>query len=277
MPDFTPDQTVYLPDGREAVYVAKNGPDHLVRVVYEVEGTYDEPPYSYPSESIIAARTVYAEPPVDVWDKQVLAKREQVRELDRELTAKRQEIADAARNKAAMEKAAAKYPCIQQALDFIEGRITHVVKWAGYGAATIHAMPEAFEQIDTWHGRKTHEGMKLLALFGTDEHGRSTGWGLHKYRDGSGGSTTQIWPARSEAEARAKVQDLVDAAMEAFRSGDEKWWHGHIGLADTLKANPWMEVPEDWAAHRAMQDGKRRQEKIDKLRAELTELENGNG
>jgi hypothetical protein len=274
MTDFTPDQTVYLPDGREAVYVTKSGEDHLVRVVYEVDGSYDEPPYSYPSESIIAARKVYAAPPVDVWDKQVLAKREQVRELDRELTAKRAELTDVERNKTAMQKAAAKYPCIRDALDFIEGRITHVVKWGGYGAATIHAMPEAFQQIDTWGGRKTHEGMKLLSLFGTDERGRSVGWGLHQYRDGSGSSTTQIWPARSEGEAQTKVQELRDAAIAAFRTGDEKWWLGHIGVQATLDANPWMTVPDDWAAHMAEKKEKQRQQKIEKLREELAKLEN---
>lgn len=272
---FNVNQTVYLPDGREAVYVTKSGEDHLVRVVYEVDEGYDEPPYSYPSDNIIAARKVYVAPPVDVWDKQVLAKREQVRELDRELTAKRAELADAERNKTAMQKAAAKYPCIRDALDFIEGRITHVVKWSGYGAATIHAMPEAFEQSDTFYGKKKREGMKLLNLFGIDEHGRSTAWGLNTYRDGSG-STVQIWPARSEEEARAKVQEMVDAAMASFRSGGEKWWHGHIGLDDTLKANPWMEVPKDWAAHMAAQKEKQRQAKIEKLRAELEALENSN-
>jgi hypothetical protein len=275
MTDFTPDQTVYLPDGREAVYVTKNGQDHLVRVVHEVPDSHDEPGYSYPSDKITVARTVYAAPPVDVWDKQVLAKRQQVSELDLELNAKRAELVGAERNKTQMEKAAAKYPCIQDALDFIEGRITHVVKWSGYGAATVHAMPEAFQQIDTWGGRKTHEGMRLLSLFGTDERGRSVGWGLHTYRDGSGGSTTQIWPARSEAEARAKVQELMDAAIAAFRSGDEKWYLGHISIDATLEANPWMDTPEDWAAHIAEAETKARQQKIDKLRAELTALEAG--
>lgn len=89
---FQPNQTVYLPDGREAVYVLANGREHLVRVMHEVEGHYDEPPYTYPSDNITTTREVYAAPPVEVWDKQVLAKREQVRELDRELTAKREEL-----------------------------------------------------------------------------------------------------------------------------------------------------------------------------------------
>jgi hypothetical protein len=274
MTDFTPDQTVYLPDGREAVYVTKNGQDHLVRVVHEVPDSHDEPGYSYPSDKITVARMVYAAPPVEVWDKQVLAKRQQVSELDRELNAKRMELAGAERNKIAMEKAAAKYPCIREALDFIEGRITHVVKWSGYGAATIHAMPDAFEDVEMWGGRRQVDGMKLLCLFGTNKNHQQT-WGLNQYRDGSGAGWTTVWPARSEAEARAKVQELMDAAIAAFRSGDEKWRVGQVCIRNTLEANPWMDTPEDWAAHIAESEAKARQQKIDKLRAELTALEAG--
>lgn len=270
---FEPGQTVYLPDGRQAEYVTSAAGEHLVRVILEVEDAYDEPDYTYPDDKITAAQTVYASAPVEVWDKQVLAKREQVRELDRELGNKRAEIRLAERNKAEMEKAAAKYPCIQQALDFIEGRITHVVKH-GYDGATIHKMPEAFEQIDTWHGRRKHEGMKLLNLFGTDEHGRGCAWGLNTYRDGSGsGSTTAIWPARSEAEARAKVEELVDAALEAWRSGDEKWWVGHVGVKETFNKNPWLEEPNDWAAHVKTKQAEAKAQKIAKLKEEIAKLE----
>ena len=86
MTNFTPDQTVYLTDGREAVYVLKNGDQHLVRVMLEVEGGYDEPSYTYPSDKITSVQNVYAAPPVEVWDKQVAAKRQQVSDLDRGFT-----------------------------------------------------------------------------------------------------------------------------------------------------------------------------------------------
>ena len=115
--------------------------------------------------------------------------------------------------------------------------------------------------------------MKLLSLFGTDDKGRSVGWGLHQYRDGSGSGTITILPARSEEEARAKVQELMDAAMTAFRSGDEKWHITNIAVDETLKANPWLETPDDWRAHKEAQEEKRRQKKIEELRAELAKLE----
>lgn len=270
---FEPDQTVYLTDGREAIYVTQNAERHLVRLMREIDGGYDEPPYQYPEDKITVVDKVYASPPVEVWDKQVLARRAQVQELDRELTAKRKEIGEAAFRKTEMEKAALKYPCIQQALDFIEGRITHVVQWSGYDAATIHEMPDAFAQIDSWHGRKQHEGMKLLSLFGTDERGRSVGWGLHQYRDGSGGSTTQIWPAKSEEDAREIVRDLLEKAFEAWRTGDEKWWVGHVPVNATLEKNSWLEAPADWLAYQAEQEEKKRAANIEKLRAALKALE----
>ena len=276
MTDFTPDQIVYLPDGREAVYVTQHNGTHLVRLVYEALGSYDEPPYSYPSDMVTGVAEVFAAPPVERYDQGILEKKKALDALRQQAADLHAEMRDIERNKIAMEKAAAKYPCIQQALDFIEGRITHVVKWSGYGGATIHAMPEAFKDVDMWGGRRQVDGMKMLCLFGTDEHGKTT-WGLNQYRDGSGGSWTTIWPARSEAEARVQVQELVDAAIVSFRTGDEKWWVGHIGIAATLKANPWMEVPGDWAAHTAAQEEQKRQVRICKLRAELAELENDNG
>lgn len=270
---FEPDQTVYLPDGREAVYVLANGQDHLVRVIYEVEGSYDEPPYSYASDKITTAREVYAKPPVEVWDRQVQVKREQVRELDRELTAKRAEVRAAENSKIAMEKAAAKYPCIQQALDFIEGRITHVVSWGGYSGARIETLKEAFEQVDTWGGRRTFEGMKLLNLFGTNEQGRSTAWGLNTYRDGSGSSHKQIWPAHSEEHAMQIVSELFAKAIEAWRTGEKNGHVGHVSIADTLKQNPWLTAPDDWREHQKGVRAKHRAERIEKLREEIAKLE----
>jgi hypothetical protein len=272
MSDFTPDQTVYLPDGREAIYVMRNGDQHLVRIVREVEGIYDEPSYSYPDDKITPARVVYPVAPVDVWDKQVLAKRQQVSDLDRELTAKRVEIAQIDRNKAVMEKAAAKYPDISDALDFIEGRITHVVQWSGYGGVQVLSVKDALEDRGTEYGRVRVNGMKLLCLFGADAAGKRA-WMVNHYRDGSASGWTTIWPARSEGEARNKVRAMVDEVLTAWRSGDEKWWQGRIGLADTLKLNPWLEVPEDWRAHLDEKAQAARQEKIAKLREELAKLE----
>jgi hypothetical protein len=247
----------------------RNGEQHLVHVLCEIEDA-EIGPYTYPDDKITVTTKVYASAPVEVYDAQVIAKREQVRELDAELRAKRQEVADAAKNKAAMEKAAAKYPCIQQALAFIEGRITHVVTH-DYGGAKIETLKEAFESKDTWG---TYEGMKLLNLFGTDEKGRSTAWGLNRYRDGSGGYT-QIWPAQSEDEARHIVSRLLDDALTAWRSGEKNWQVGTVSIPETLNRNPWLTAPDDWLAHIAAREAEQKAQQIANLRAELAQMEGG--
>lgn len=102
---------------------------------------------------------------------------------------------------------------------------------------------------------------------------RSVGWGLNQYRDGSGG-TPQIWPAKSEEEARQIVRDLLEKAFDAWRTGDDKWWHGHIGVAATLKANPWFTPPEDWIAHQERGEAEKRAAEIARLREKIEALEN---
>lgn len=265
---FEPGQIVYLPDGREAEYVLANGHEHLVRVTYEVEGIDGEPDHSYPSDKITTTREVYASAPVEVWDKQVLAKRRMLRELDRELTAKQWELKDIEKDKLEMRKGAAKYPCIQQALDFIEGRITHVVVYEYWGAE-IKTLPEAFEDVDTWGGGRRVGGMNLLNLFGTDEKGRSVAWGLNQYRDGSGSVRYKIEPAHSEGHAMQIVGKVLTEALEVWRAGKTP----EINIKGTLEKNPWLTAPDDWIAHIEAKKAEKREAKIEKLRAELSELE----
>jgi hypothetical protein len=271
---FEPDQTVYLSDGREAIYVLNYFDTHLVRVVYHYEGGHDEPPYSYPEDKITHAARVFAKPPVEVYDKEILKLKGEVERLREKAVAVRNEIADAAKNKTAMEKAAAKYPCIQQALDFIEGRITHVVRHGGYDGAEILTLKDAFEQVDRWGGGNRPEGMKLLNLFGTDEHGRNVAWGLNEYRDGSGSTRYTIWPARGETEARETVRVLFKEAINAWRA-HEKVADAprRIGIQATLDKNPWLEAPDDWLKHQADHKAEQRAAKIAKLRAEIEKLE----
>jgi hypothetical protein len=270
---FQSDQTVYLPDGREAVYVASIGGQHAVRVVYDVPSDdYNEPPYSFPDDKMTMAAQVFARPPVERYDEVIAEKQKAVDALRKQAADLHAEMRDAERNKTAMVKAAAKYPDLADALDFIEGRITHVVQWSGYGGAVIVTIKDALEDRDNHYGRVTVNGMKLLCLFGTGKDG-SRQWKVNQYRDGSGSSWATVWPARSEDEARAKLRAMVDEVLAAWRSGDEKWWHGQISLADTFKQNPWLTPPDDWAAYVAAQAAKNRADQIAKLRDQIEKLE----
>jgi len=274
MSDFQSGQSVYLPDGRKAEYVTKNGDHHLVRVIFDVPSNgYDEPPYSYASDHITQTAQVFEQPPVERFDESIIEKQKAITALKKQAAELHAEIREIERSKTQIEKAAAKYPDIADALDFIEGRITHIVKH-DYNGATIQTLTEAFEDVETWGGRRAFDGMKLLCLFGTDKQGKRS-WVLNQYRDGSGSSWTKIWPARSEDDARGKVQSLLDEALAVWRSGGNTYQAGCIDIADTLKKNPWLSVPDDWAENVRAASEKNRLEKIAKLRADIKSLEDG--
>jgi hypothetical protein len=272
MTDFKPQQTVYLPDGREAEYVMQNGTQHLVRVIREVPDVHDERGYSYPDEKITAATKVYSAAPVDVYDELIEVRKAKLAEVINELKDKQNELAAINKTRALMEKASEKYPDISDALDFIEGRITHVAQWSGYGPAIVRTVGDALTQFNNYGGRSTQEGIKLLCLFGIDTKGARQ-WKLNHYRDGGSSSWVQIWPARSENEARQRVIDLIDVALASWRSGDEKYHIGHIGIRETFEANPWIDQPEDWRQYITAQKAKETAHKIADLRAQIMKLE----
>ena len=267
---FKQGDTVYLTDGREAEYVMENNGIHLVHVMRHVEASYDEPDYSYPDEKITTAQRVFASAPVDVVDAEFSKREAELLSLRGDLAALRSEIAEAGRAKAEIERAAAKYPSIQQALDFIEGRITHVVS-ISYFDVSILTIKDALEDCDLWHGRARFDGMKLLCLFGTDTEGK-TRWQVNQYRDGSGSGWTTILPAKSEEEAREIVRQLLDEAATAWRDGQKLH---HPGIDTIIKGKDWLEAPADWIAHLEQVESDRRAQKIEELRSEIAKLEVG--
>lgn len=267
--EFMPEQTVYLRDGREAVYVMQNGEQHLVRVLMKFEGGYDDPPYSIPDDKITAVAGVYSTPPVAVVSAEVLAEQERLAKVRKQVGEAKAELREMERGRREMEAAAKKYPSIQQALDFIEGRITHVVILEGYGVAQIKALPEALEM---WPHSSRRGCMKLLCLFGTDEYGNQE-WSLNQYRDGSGGSWTQILPCKSEAEARKLLQSLVNDAVAAWQLDPKS--RPDFDIGSTLKAQPWLTVSPAWTDHQDKLHQERLDARITKLREELATLEGG--
>lgn len=100
-------------------------------------------------------------------------------------------------------------------LNFISGKITHLVheKWGTYEIANIF---DTVEALDSWHGYKSLDGLKLVSLFGCRENGeRNDGdrkfaldWRINEYRDGSG-TYKKIYPCKSHQEAVELVDDLI--------------------------------------------------------------------
>lgn len=262
MTEIAIDQEVYTEDGRRCVYAGEIGGQKFVRYLRADSETGGE----WPSDRLSPVARVFLTEPVEVFGAEIAKKQADMAELQEHLSRVRQEIADSSKNKAAIEREAERYPDIALILDFIEGRITHVVE-ASYGAAEIKTTEEALPYLDD-HGR--HKGLKLLAIHGHEAAGygkRRVSFQLNRYYDGSGSNTT-IYPARSEEEARGIVKRLFDERIADWRSKG----HDH-SIGSFLEKHPWLEAPTDWAEWNAAEKEKARQGKIKKLKDELASLE----
>jgi hypothetical protein len=91
MADFKPDQTVYLPDGREAVYFARlKGRGHLVRLCYTSEFDFDGTG-NFIDERLSLVPKVLEHPPVAQYEKGIATLRATQAALQRKAEPLRQE------------------------------------------------------------------------------------------------------------------------------------------------------------------------------------------
>jgi hypothetical protein len=274
---FQPGQTVYLPDGGEAIYICLvEGGDHAIRRIY----VRDPDSYEYCDEpdhnehvvgSPILRQEVYANP---VFPK-VAQQYQDLVKLNADLRSKAQdlqsEISSLELNKKEIIKRAGDYPCIQHTLDFIEGRFTHavVIEWSGPQIVTLN---EALTYLED----KREEGMKMLGLFGIKKDGYGTykkmEWKVNRYADGSG-SWSSVIPCYSEQEAHEKVQEIVNQNIDAWRSGGNP--EIKIDVEETKSQHPWVELPEDWVTHRKEKAEEYAKEQIDKLQAQIDKYRSG--
>lgn len=126
----------------------------------------------------------------------------------------------------------ASYPDFSLAIDFLEGRITHLVR-IGHGPPEIVLTPSAVAPTN-FYGKTESGPIRLLSITGhyDDKGKRVTKWGVHRYSDGSGSSECHIIPCRSLDEAEGRVRKLFAEAVEKWRaqSVDPKtgrrwgWW-----------------------------------------------------
>jgi hypothetical protein len=274
---FQPGQTVYLPDGREAIYVGLvEGGDHAIRPVYVRDpDDYGDYGGEDPDEDIFGhvtlSREIYANPvfPKIAQQYQDLVKSNaDLRSKAQDL---RSEISSLELNKKEVIKRAGDYPCIQHTLDFIEGRFTHavVIEWNGPQIVTLN---EALTYLED----KREKGMKMLGLFGTEKYrlgtppyrlkDRKMEWKVNRYSDGSG-SWSLVIPCYSEQEAHEKVQEIVNQNIDAWRSDDKP--EIKIDVEKTKSQYSWVELPEDWVTHRKKKAEGEIKQKIDQLQAQI--------
>lgn len=272
MKNFNKGDKVFLLDGREASYVCPvDEYSHVVSVIFEVAtGEYDEfygHSISIRDSKIEVVDELFSEPPVERYAKEycsVIQEKEKIIEgLNETIERLREEESALSSNLNLIKKNSEKYPCIDQALDFLEGRITHLVvrSYSGYEIKTFKEELEINESYD--------KGLKLLCLFGQAKDGYKlkTKWKLNQYYDGSG-SWKEIHPCKSEEEAKTKLLELfLDNDVRAWRTG-----FSGGSIQGTLDANPWITPPEDWVSYKKEKDLKVKKEKVERLIKNLNDL-----
>ena len=269
---FNPGQTIYLPDGREAIYIGLvENENHAIRPIYVRDpGDYGGYDGEDPDEDIFGpvtlTREIYANP---VFPK-VAQQYQDLVKLNADLSSKAQallsEISSIEVNKKEMIKRAGDFPCIQHTLDFIDGRFTHavVIEWSGPKIVTLY---EALTYLqDSREG-----GMKMLGLFGTKKDGYGPAhtkmeWKVNQYHDGSG-PWSRVIPCYSEQEAHEKVQEIVNQNIDAWRSGGKPEIKTDVEKAKSQY--PWIELPDDWVTHRKEKAKEYAKEQINKLQAQI--------
>lgn len=252
------DAECWLSDGRKAYYAGEIDGQHFVRLALH-DGEIGE----FPSDGLTAVAKAFKTEPTPIYGPQAEAAAARLDEVNAARVEARGALARLKAEIAELEAARAKYPEIQTAIDFFEGRITHVVEECAWDCPRVIPLQKFLENTGSY-GNFT--GLRLIGLFGTDAKGKTTNWMGNHYKDGSG-SNVYFTPFLSEADAQAHVQQLAAAAFALWREGKEQL---HVA---TRFAEAGVTIPDDIAAAAKAEEAKAKAAKIAKLRAELADLE----
>ena len=259
---FEVGQEVYTEDGRAAVYAGNIGGQDFVRIMLSRHNDEygDE---SWPSDKLTPVSKLFLTAPMERHDKRVAEATAKISALRDEEAAIRRSVLDLQSREKEANAAIAKFPDMQTALDFLEGRISHVVI-ESCGAVTVEPLQDALAYYDGDYGRRTIDGIKLLCLFGCKK-GEKPRWAINRYYDGSGSWTT-VDPFTSEADARAEVQRRADEAFTAWQTDGKD-----NGLNAYRKAG--AVIPQDFIDWLAAIEAKKKAEKLQALRNQIAVLE----
>jgi hypothetical protein len=260
--EVKPGDVVFTEDGRRAIYAGEIDGQKFVRIVLSREDE-EYGVEEWPADKLTPVSRVLTTAPVESYAPAIEKTKVVLAALREEAAAVRASVLDLQKQEREFANAASKYPALQTALDFIEGRITHVAIVPEYSTPSVMTLKDALS--DKWDGRL--EGLRLLSLFGTDASGKVQ-WNINRYRDGSGSTWNWIYPFTSKAAAEQFIRDEFSKAIEAWRaSGDAR------AIARFEKCNVELDRPRDWLDHVASLKAARKAEKLTKLRAEISEIE----
>lgn len=259
--NFEVGQEVFTEDGRAAEYAGNIGGQDFVRIILSRhDDEYGEE--SWPSDKLTPVTKVFLTAPMEKHDKRVAEVAARISALRDEEAAIRRSVLDLQAREKTTIAALAKFPEMKTALDFLEGRITHVVIQS-YGVVEIKPLKDALTQYEDSWGRRVESGMKLLCLFGHDK-GKKPRWAINNYSDGSGTYTT-VDPFTSEYAARAEVQRRADEAFTAWQADGKD-----NGLNAYRKAG--AVIPQAYHDHCAKVAAASRDARIAELNAQIDKL-----
>ena len=227
----------FTADGHEVTFVGDLDGTPYVRFL--VQGEYDDAPY--PGEPRPYSGELFESPPVLKVDEDIAARRAALDGLRDEILEAQKQLADAERDTLDLQATAEKHEEFRLLLDYLDGKISHVVAGATYSVPKIMTLAEFLKGHDdreTW--------MRAAGIFAIPgerpKHSRcSRVWKASQYWDGSG-SWYEFVPCHSEDEARSTVRGMVEAALAEWRDGNPpKNW-----LRNVFDEHPWLDVPSDW-------------------------------
>ena len=260
----------YTTDGRKVLVVGKlNSEQHIVQEIFISNGQ------EVPSGENFVVSSLH-DAPAESW------KDKNLRELEERYDKTRKDIKariDLAHKRLGIAEAKSKARAnallafaqnsdneqLQVLHAFMAGEITHFFIDT-YSPEIVTWDDNAPYDTDSWYGRLSVDGMKLITLFGNFEG--KLDYRINQYRDGSGGSSTRIVPCRNYEEALAEAQGVINAEAELYVSGE----HSRFS-PDKWSSIDGIQIPAD--ALKKYTDKKREAQlaRIEKLRAELAGLE----
>ena len=254
----------YLSDGRKVVVVGKlNAQETIVQEIFVTKSGQE-----IPSGENFVVKSLHDEPVIswkqretEAWDKRYEGARCEFELKMRRLRAEESGV----RLKIEAVQEAAKFACAEQ-LDmlkmFLAGDITHLLISPSYSPRIV-AFDSLLLEPDEY---SRYEYLKLLTLFGNSKG--SLSWRLNDYRDGSG-SWTEIYPARSYADALRIAQEQLDRRVTQWREHNSR-------RPESLYFTEWAKVPTvlpaDVQEHNAKVTKLQRDQRITELEAELAKV-----
>jgi len=190
-------KTRYLKTGEKVLLIEtlKSGQFLIENLMEDCEGG------EYDSGYLQIVDQIFDRQPKAVYDKDVKALQQKIKDLHTELGTIRKEVSGFEKDEKSRLRRLKRHESLKLLEDYLDGKITHYV--------TLGYRPEIVKFEDE-KDSYDHSGLKLLSLFGNSK-GDLT-WRLNDYNDGSG-SWKSVFPCTSYEGAQQKLQEYMDLGI----------------------------------------------------------------